>query len=382
MYIQKDELNQISINESGNFLLACDDTGIDGTTVGDDGTAFGDGGTTFGDEGTIFTKGAEGADRTRSPNCNMKSIRDITQEELKLGIQGSASWHHQYRKSAYVFLGGLDYNLTEGDILSVFSQYGEIVNINLVRDKKTGKSKRILFYWLSLVQRKEGRKEDRKESNEQESNSSFTSREHQNSQEHQRTSEQSRTSENIKEHQNSQEKHHNSQEHQNSRENIREAQSRTSANHFQSYRSKHPVILSAVVPSLHIDCNNDEDDCNSPGKIEIENIIRKTGKSKGFCFIGYEDQRSTVLAVDNFNGIKLCGRTIGVDHVQQYRRPKDEHGNEIIEKGCAPKNTTTPSPSPEPSNESKAKKKSKKTKKREKEEEKEIKRATTRRTQR
>ena len=36
---------------------------------------------------------------------NMKSIHDITQEELKLGIQGSASWHHQYRKSAYVFLG-------------------------------------------------------------------------------------------------------------------------------------------------------------------------------------------------------------------------------------------------------------------------------------
>ena len=36
---------------------------------------------------------------------NMKSIHDITQEELKLGIQGSASWHHQYRKSAYVFIG-------------------------------------------------------------------------------------------------------------------------------------------------------------------------------------------------------------------------------------------------------------------------------------
>ena len=36
-----------------------------------------------------------------------------------------------------------------------------------------------------------------------------------------------------------------------------------------------------------------------------------------------------------------------MDHVDQYRRPKDESGNEIIEKGCAPK-TPTPSPTPSP----------------------------------
>lgn len=29
---------------------------------------------------------------------------------------------------------------------------------------------------------------------------------------------------------------------------------------------------------------------------------QETGKPKGFAFVGYEDQRSTVLAVDNFNG--------------------------------------------------------------------------------
>jgi RNA-binding motif X-linked protein 2 len=32
-----------------------------------------------------------------------------------------------------------------------------------------------------------------------------------------------------------------------------------------------------------------------------------TGKSKGFCFLQYEDQRSTVLAVDNLNGAELLG---------------------------------------------------------------------------
>lgn len=37
---------------------------------------------------------------------------------------------------------------------------------------------------------------------------------------------------------------------------------------------------------------------------------RQTGKSKGFCFISYEDQRSTILAVDNCKGIKFKGRTV------------------------------------------------------------------------
>ena len=36
-----------------------------------------------------------------------------------------------------------------------------------------------------------------------------------------------------------------------------------------------------------------------------------------------------------------------MDHVKQYRRPKDEKGEEIIEQGCAPK-TPTPSPSSSP----------------------------------
>lgn len=37
------------------------------------------------------------------------------------------------------------------------------------------------------------------------------------------------------------------------------------------------------------------------------NLVRdkKTGKSKGFAFLCYEDQRSTILAVDNLNGIKV-----------------------------------------------------------------------------
>lgn len=120
-----------------------------------------------------------------------------------MGTAGTtASWHNIYKDSAWIFVGGLDYDLTEGDIITVFSQYGEIVNVNLVRD-------------------------------------------------------------------------------------------------------------------------------------------RKSGKSKGFAFICYEDQRSTILAVDNLNTIKLAGKIIRVDHVQNYKVPKqtddlDEETKKLFEEGCAP----------------------------------------------
>lgn len=45
----------------------------------------------------------------------------------------------------------------------------------------------------------------------------------------------------------------------------------------------------------------------------------KTGKFQGFC---YEDQRSTILAIDNLKGTKVKGRTIWVDHAANYRVPK------------------------------------------------------------
>ncbi|KAJ9100748.1 hypothetical protein QFC19_005487 [Naganishia cerealis] len=48
---------------------------------------------------------------------------------------------------------------------------------------------------------------------------------------------------------------------------------------------------------------------------------KETGKPKGFAFIMYEDQRSTVLAVDNMNGGTVLGRTIRVDHVKDYKQP-------------------------------------------------------------
>lgn len=50
---------------------------------------------------------------------------------------------------------------------------------------------------------------------------------------------------------------------------------------------------------------------------------KESGKSKGFAFLKYEDQRSTDLAVDNFGGVVLMGRVLKVDHTR-YKRKDDE----------------------------------------------------------
>lgn len=145
-----------------------------------------------------------------NPLTNMKNVIKLSEQELE--TNNKTSWHDQYRNSAWVFVGGLPYDLSEGDIVCIFSQYGEVVNINLIRAKDTG-------------------------------------------------------------------------------------------------------------------------------------------KSKGFCFLCYEDQRSTVLAVDNFNGIKVMNRTIRVDHVADYKVPKEHKNTEAETKqlyveGCAPQVKTQRIPSP------------------------------------
>ncbi|GKD51777.1 zinc finger CCCH domain-containing protein 42, partial [Tanacetum coccineum] len=60
------------------------------------------------------------------------------------------------------------------------------------------------------------------------------------------------------------------------------------------------------------------------GEIVDVNLVRDkgTGKSKGFSFVAYEDQRRTVLAVDNLNGSQVLGRTIRVNHVPNTKRKK------------------------------------------------------------
>ncbi|KAI0331297.1 hypothetical protein GY45DRAFT_1249216, partial [Cubamyces sp. BRFM 1775] len=73
----------------------------------------------------------------------VREINKINERELDLGTKGS--WHDDYKDSAYIFVGGLHRDLTEGDVITIFSQYGEIMDINMPRDKETGKQKGFAF---------------------------------------------------------------------------------------------------------------------------------------------------------------------------------------------------------------------------------------------
>nr|CDI55757.1 related to rna binding motif protein [Melanopsichium pennsylvanicum 4] len=150
----------------------------------------------------------------------VKEIARINKAELDIAIQNpSASWHQQYNDSAYIFIGGLPYDLTEGDVITIFSQYGEIIDVNLPRVNP---------------------------------NSNSISNQH------------------------------------------------GSPATYVEKRSEQPKPV---------------------GK----------GKHRGFGFLMYEDQRSTVLAVDNLNGTQVLGRTLRVDHVAAYKQPKvvDDEGNKV-----------------------------------------------------
>lgn len=58
-----------------------------------------------------------------------------------------------------------------------------------------------------------------------------------------------------------------------------------------------------------------------------------TQKPKGFAFLMYADQRSTVLAVDNLGGAKVLERTLRVDHVLNYKQlERDKETGKMVER--------------------------------------------------
>ena len=72
----------------------------------------------------------------------VSKISELSEEELKRGIfSPRQSWHREYQESAYIRFDCLHKGLTEGDVAQVFSQFGEISDVRLVRDKDTGKSR-------------------------------------------------------------------------------------------------------------------------------------------------------------------------------------------------------------------------------------------------
>lgn len=76
----------------------------------------------------------------------MRAIQQLNKRELEAGISPEGSWHTDYRDTAFIYIGGLAFELSEGDIITIFSQYGEPVWVKLARDKETGKSRG--FAWI------------------------------------------------------------------------------------------------------------------------------------------------------------------------------------------------------------------------------------------
>lgn len=74
----------------------------------------------------------------------MNSIRQtqaLNRRELETAVPPEASWHADYRDTAYIFIGGFGPDLSEGDLVTIFSQYGNPTWLRLMRDRDTGKSK-------------------------------------------------------------------------------------------------------------------------------------------------------------------------------------------------------------------------------------------------
>ena len=76
-----------------------------------------------------------------NPSTNVRNMEKLTETKLKPNMPGKASWHNQYKDSAWVLIGGLPYESSEGDVIAIFSQHGEVVSLNLVRDRVAEKPK-------------------------------------------------------------------------------------------------------------------------------------------------------------------------------------------------------------------------------------------------
>lgn len=75
----------------------------------------------------------------------IREIQNLNKRELEANVSIAGSWHRDFDDTAYIYIGGLPFDLSEGDIITIFSQYGEPTYVNLIRDKESGKSKGFAF---------------------------------------------------------------------------------------------------------------------------------------------------------------------------------------------------------------------------------------------
>lgn len=75
-----------------------------------------------------------------------REITQLTQNDAKQGIsEPEVSWHAAFLSNAYVTVKNLDERLSEGDLIVLFSQFGEVVDCCLLRHHSTGKPLGVAF---------------------------------------------------------------------------------------------------------------------------------------------------------------------------------------------------------------------------------------------
>ena len=77
---------------------------------------------------------------------SVRAIQQLNKRELESATSTEGSWHTDYRDTAFINIGGLPFELSEGDLITICSQYGEPVWVKLARDQETGKSRG--FAWI------------------------------------------------------------------------------------------------------------------------------------------------------------------------------------------------------------------------------------------
>ncbi|CAN3375721.1 hypothetical protein DIURU_003848 [Diutina rugosa] len=61
-------------------------------------------------------------------------VAELNRRELENNVSDDASWHYDYRDTAYIYIGNLP-PISKLDILRVFSQYGIPTHVHIVTDK-------------------------------------------------------------------------------------------------------------------------------------------------------------------------------------------------------------------------------------------------------
>ncbi|KAL7720715.1 U2 snRNP component IST3 [Entamoeba marina] len=64
-----------------------------------------------------------------------KNIQRLSDQDLKFGADEENSWHYRYRDNNEIYIGGIADELNEGDMIVVFSQYGEVIDIMMPWNK-------------------------------------------------------------------------------------------------------------------------------------------------------------------------------------------------------------------------------------------------------